>query len=202
LNEVTSAKKPTPAETPTDKGPMQARPMLFLDLETTGLNPGIHEICEIGAILVSQPGYERIQTFERKVKPEHIETATPEALQINHYSAEKWADAVSLKEALTDLAALAKGSVLSGFNVTFDWAFLQIGYNQVEMPEPFYYKRFDVMSAMFAKYYNRKEFSRYSLNECCRFFGITNKMAHTALADAEATYDVFVAMMKDGIISQ
>ncbi len=184
----------------TDKGPMMERPMLFFDLETTGLNPGIHEIIEIGAVLVSQPAFEKINSFEWKIKPERLETASPEALQINHFTPEKWADAVSLDKALREFATIGQGAVLAGFNVTFDWAFLQAGLNRIGLEDPFYYKRYDVMSAVFTRYYNRPEFSKYSLNECCRYFKVTNKMAHTALADAEATYEVFLGMMRDGII--
>jgi DNA polymerase III epsilon subunit family exonuclease len=180
-----------------DKGPMRERPYLFLDLETTGLNPGYQEICEIGALLVSQSDLKVIKTFDRKVKPEHIETASPEALKICGYTPEKWVDAISLKEGLTELSELAHGAVLMGFNVTFDWAYLQAGFNQVGLPDPFYYHRVDVMSAVFAKYYNNQKFNKFSLRECCQYFGITNRHAHTALADAEATYEVYAAMMRD-----
>jgi DNA polymerase-3 subunit alpha (Gram-positive type) len=191
---------PIPAATAngkTDKGPMKQRALLFLDLETTGLNPGQHEITEIGALLVSQPDYQVIKTYEAKVLPTHLETATPEALQIGHFDAAVWEkEGRPLRQALEELSAIGKGAVLAGFNVTFDWAFLQIGFNTVELPDPFYYHRFDVMSSAFTMLYNRVEMSKFSLNECCRFFGVTNKNAHTALADAEATYEVFKGLMK------
>jgi len=188
--------KEIPEPEKTDKGPMKNRPILFLDLETTGLNPGYQEICDIGAVLVSQPGLEILQKFERKVKPEHFETASKEALQIIGYTPEKWAGAISLQQGLSELAEIGQGAMLAGFNVTFDWAFLQAGFNQVGLPDPFYYHRYDLMSAMFTKYYDNNKFSRFSLSECCRFFGITNRAAHTALSDAEATYEVYAAMMR------
>src|SRR5690242_4918259 len=181
----------------TDKGPMKQRPLLFLDLETTGLNPGQHEITEIGALLVSQPDFQVIKTYEAKVLPTHLETATPEALQIGHFDAAVWEkEGRPLRQALEELSGIGKGAVLAGFNVTFDWAFLQIGFNAVELPDPFYYHRFDVMSSAFTMLYKRAEMAKFSLNECCRFFGVTNKNAHTALADAEATYEVFKGLMK------
>jgi DNA polymerase III epsilon subunit-like protein len=52
------------------------------------------------------------------------------------------------------------------------------------------------MSAAYAILFNRKELSKYSLNEVCRFFGVTNRAAHTAFADAEATYEVFLGLMR------
>ncbi len=181
------------------KGPMMKRPILFLDLETTGLNPGQHEITEIGALLVSQPDFKVIKTYQTKVMPTHLETATPEALQIGHFNLETWQrEAKPLEVALAELAEVGRNSMLAGFNLTFDWAFLQMAFNQVGIEDPFYYHRFDIMSAGYVVLFGRKEFSKYSLNEMCRFFGVTNRAAHTAFADAEATYEVFLGLMKYG----
>ncbi len=178
------------------KGPMVERPLLFLDLETTGLNCGVHEITEIGALLVSQPDFKVINTFQTKVMPTHLETATPEALAIGHFDLKKWqAEAQPLEQALKQLGEIGQGSILSGFNLTFDWAFLQTAFNQVGMEDFFYYHRFDIMSAAYVKLFGKPGMGKYSLSECCRFFGITNKAAHTAFADAEATYKVFLGLM-------
>lgn len=179
------------------KGPMRQRPLLFLDLETTGLNPGMQEITEIGAVLVSQPDWQVIKSYEAKVLPTHLETATPEALQIGHFDLKVWEkEGRPLAQALAELSEIGQGAVLCGFNVTFDWAFLQIAFNTVGLPDPFYYHRYDLMSAAFSMLYDRKEFSKFSLSECCRYFGVTNRYAHSALSDAVATYEVFVGLMK------
>lgn len=187
----------TAAVAKTNKGSMRVRPMLFLDLETTGLNCGQHEITEIGAVLVSQTDWQVVKTYEAKVLPTHLETATPEALQIGHFDLKVWqAEGRPLRQALEELSELGQGAVLSGFNVTFDWAFLQVSLNEVGLPDPFYYHRHDVMSAAFNMLYDRSEFSKFSLSECCRFFGVTNRRAHSALSDAQATYEVFMGLMK------
>jgi DNA polymerase III epsilon subunit-like protein len=193
----TNGNSKTNGDNKATKGPMKERKILFLDLETTGLNPGTHEITEIGAVLVTQPDYEVVGTYQTKVMPSHLETATPIALEIGHFDLETWQrEAKPLEVALQELAEFSNQAILAGFNLTFDWAFLQTGFNQVNIEDPFYYHRFDVMSAAFAVMYNRKEFSKFSLSECCRFFGVTNQNAHTAFADAQATYEVFVAMMR------
>lgn len=175
---------------------MRDRPLLFLDLETTGLNPGVHEITEIGALLVSPGDFKVTATLQTKVMPTHLHTATPEALQIGHFDLKTWEkEAVPLAEALKKLAGMAEGSILSGFNLTFDWAFLQTAFNQCQMEDPFYYHRFDVMSAAFNMLLDETNLTRYSLSEMCRFFGVTNKAAHTAYADAEATFQVFLGLV-------
>src|SRR4051794_29930733 len=83
----TSNDESKPEAEKSGKGRMRERPILFLDLETTGLNPGFQEISEIGAVLVSQPDWQVIRTYEAKVLPSHIETAQPEALVISHFDA-------------------------------------------------------------------------------------------------------------------
>lgn len=179
------------------KGRMKERPILFLDLETTGLNPGFQEISEIGAVLVSQPGWQVIRTYEAKVLPSHIETAQPEALVISHFDASIWEkEGRPLKQALEELSKIGQGAILAGFNVTFDWAFLQAGFNLAGIPDPFYYHRYDVMSSAFTMLYDKAEFKKFSLSECCRYFGVTNTKAHSALADAQATFEVFVGLMQ------
>ena len=184
-------------ENKTGKGPMRDRPVLFLDLETTGLNPGMQEISEIGAVLVSQKDWQVLRTYEAKVLPSHIETAQPEALQISHFDAAVWEkEGRPLRQALEELSEIGRGAILAGFNVTFDWAFLQAGFNLVDLPDPFYYHRYDVMSSAYTMLYHRNEFTKFSLSECCRFFGVTNSKAHSALADAQATYEVFLGLMK------
>lgn len=184
-------------QTNTSKGPMRGRPVLFLDLETTGLNPGMQEISEIGAVLVSQPGWQVVRSYEAKVLPTHLETAQPEALEISHYDPAIWAkEGRPLKQALEELSDIGQGAILAGFNVTFDWAFLQTSFNLVDLPDPFYYHRYDVMSSAYTMLYHRNEFKKFSLSECCRFFGITNTKAHSALSDAQATYEVFLGLMK------
>ena len=53
--------------------------LVFVDVETTGLDETRHEIIEIAVIRGSQ-------TYHRKVQPQHIETASPRALEINGFS--------------------------------------------------------------------------------------------------------------------
>jgi len=179
------------------KGSMLGRPILFLDLETTGLNPGQHEITEVGALLVSQPDYKTIATYQSKVMPVHLETATPEALQIGHFDLASWTrEAKSLETAMSELAEVGRDAILAGFNLTFDWAFLQMAFNQCKLEDPFYYHRFDVMSSAFTMLYNQPGLKKFSLREMCQFFGLTNKAAHTAYGDAEATFEVFLGLMR------
>jgi DNA polymerase III epsilon subunit-like protein len=67
---------------------MREKKLAFIDLETTGMDPLKHEIIEIGCLLAKlddKGQYVELESFELKVKPEHIETAEQEALRVNGY---------------------------------------------------------------------------------------------------------------------
>ncbi len=79
--------------------------LIFVDIETTGFDPNTHEIVELAYILVRQKGsegreFEVIEEREFKVKPDHIETAEPQALKINGYDEGQWLFANSLAEVM------------------------------------------------------------------------------------------------------
>jgi len=59
--------------------------LVFFDLETSGLNPDEHAIIEVGALAVSLPDFEVVDTFEAKVAFK-IENAESGALLMNSYA--------------------------------------------------------------------------------------------------------------------
>ncbi len=101
------------------------RPLAFIDIETTGLDPALHEIIEVAVILVRADTLEPLDSVELPVHPEHIDRADPEALRLNGYTPEKWLFAVSLCEALERITPLLNGAMPAGHNVRFDLAFLE-----------------------------------------------------------------------------
>ena len=106
---------------------MKGKRLAFVDLETTGINPFTHEIIEIGCLVAKQNDngeWVTVEEFEFKVKPEHIETAQPEALRINHYDESVWMFAHTQEQALQTLSQKCDGCVMVGQNVSFDYAFL------------------------------------------------------------------------------
>lgn len=110
----------------------------FVDKETTGLYPGTHELWETAIILrrEGQPDQEYLWQFG----PEHIETATPIALEIGRYHERIMAapgEVIAMSPAAKDLLPsgtrddliavienLLQGAVLVGVNTHFDAAFL------------------------------------------------------------------------------
>lgn len=167
------------------------RPLLFIDLEMSGLNPLEHEILEAGALVVDGRTLEIKQEYEAKIKPHHIETADPEALKINGYAAEKWVDAKSITDLLNDLNILAPGGMITGWNVAFDWMFLDVAYRKAGIKPAFDYHKIDVLGMTWIKLFNNTDFKLIKLSEACKLLGVNRTKKHRALADIKDTYEVF-----------
>ena len=179
---------------------MKDKKLAFVDIETSGLRPDKHEILELGC-LIARPdgrgGYEIIEEFECKVKPEHIETAEQAALRINGYNEADWVLAHSQKEALTMLSTKCKDCVLIGQNISFDYSFLSYAFGTYGVPDPFFYAKLDTISLAFLRFRNNPEMDNFSLRSLCDYLTIKNDKAHTALADVRATYQVFLKLMQN-----
>lgn len=70
--------------------PVSEKERVWIDVETTGLDPLVHEIIELTVRYEPRKGCAN-PAWHAKIKPEHIETAEPKALEINGYTEEKWA---------------------------------------------------------------------------------------------------------------
>lgn len=181
---------------------MRTQKLAFIDTETTGLLPEKHEIIEIGLVLVEQSlppdgkiNLEVLEEWEVKVKPEHIEQADPESMLINHYNEAEWTFAVDLPKALEALSQKTSNAIMVGHNVAHDYSFLQKAFTQTGVENKMHYHKLDTISIAFAKLYAREEVEKLSLRALCEYLGVENKNAHTALADARATFEVFEKLM-------
>lgn len=100
------------------------RPLAFIDLETTGIDETRHETIDLGLLVVDQETLKIRHTLEAKIKPEHIETASPKALEINGYNEKAWKDAHDLETALKLASWLTEGAMLASWNYHFEAKFL------------------------------------------------------------------------------
>ena len=178
---------------------MKRHKLAFVDLETTGLDPFRHEVTEIGIVLAEQRAdlfgkqyLELLSEHEILLLPLHIETAEAKALEITKYFKRDRSKAVPQKEGLLQAAALLEGSIFVAQNVAFDWAFLQKAGNEygVNFEKAVYYHKLDLASMALGKYYHIPELSKFTLRELTVHFDVVNQDAHSALADARATFEV------------
>lgn len=187
--------------------------LIFLDLETTGLDPDKHEILSIfanSALVTPYPEESRTELrindecVSRKVQPQRIENASPRALEINGYTPEAWADAVPLYEMLADLhryvaATTPEGekALMAGHNVgNFDRPFLVNAYRSCgQIPWPaFDYHTLDTSWVTFSQYVVGKA-SSLSLDVARDLFSTSAEDAHTAENDVRMSALLFIAAL-------
>jgi DNA polymerase III epsilon subunit-like protein len=155
---------------------MSRWPRIFVDVETTGLDPSIHEIIEICVITEWQSG--SFEEWHTKIRPEHIETAHPRALEVNGYTAEAWRDAPIMAYVINDIAARVSQGLVIGHNVGFDVSFIAAALSSHGLRRPSH-RSFDTMALA----YEHLPIPKVSLDAIRSFFGWPSKRAHTALQD-------------------
>lgn len=177
---------------------MLGKTLAFIDIETTGMNVNTHEILEIGCVLVKQNetgDYEVKEEIELKVQPQRIEDADPTALRVNGYDPAQWMFAHTLEQAMQMLADKTENAVMVAHNVGFDYSFIAKAFADTGIENKMFYANLDTISIAVAKLANNPSVTRYTLRALCEYFGIVNERAHTALADARATFEMFKKLM-------
>jgi DNA polymerase III alpha subunit (gram-positive type) len=176
---------------------MLSHSLAFIDIETTGISRDTGEIIELAAVITKMKDGELtvVDQVDIKIKPKHIETADPQALRINGYNEADWLFAIDLEEAMKVFAEKTKGCIFVAHNVTFDYAFIEKAFIDVELENQMHFHKLDTISIAFAVLNANEDINRYSLHALAEYYQIENKKAHSAFADAYATYEVFKKLM-------
>lgn len=183
--------------------------VVFFDLETGGLLPQ-HPIIQIAAVAVSDDFSEEQGVFETKILFEEHE-ATREALDLNHYNAQVWAqEGVHVVAALDGLAAFLKKHAtvemvskrtgaayrvaqVAGHNIVrFDLERLQAEFKKHQLFCPISYVRtLDTLQGSYWFFQMRPEMKlpeNFKLGTLAHYFGIeVAGDSHNALTDVRTT---------------
>jgi len=179
---------------------MKRHNLAFIDVETTGFDPETQEIIELGVVIARPTGddamdYEIVDEIDLKIKPEHIETADPQALRVNGYDESAWIFAHSLEEAMKVFSEKTEGCIFVAHNLAFDYLFIDKAFQKTGVENKLFYAKMDTISIAFAKLHKKKDIDKFRLSKLCEYFGVENNKAHTALSDARATFEVFQHLM-------
>ncbi len=171
--------------------------LAFVDIETTGLDYDKGEIIELGVIIARLKDSELtvVDQIDLKITPKHIETADPVALRINGYNEADWIFAVSIEEALKQFVQKTEGAVFVAHNIVFDYGFIDANLKRYGIEAKYHYHKLDTLALAFGVLQNNDDMGKLSLRALCEKYGIENKKAHSAYADAYATYEVFKKLM-------
>ncbi|MFI3269363.1 MAG: 3'-5' exonuclease [Rikenellaceae bacterium] len=164
------------------------RPIIFFDLETTGVDTSRDRIVEISMIKVMPDG-ERI-TRTRRINPEM--PIPPSSTAIHGITDEDVADCPTFANVARSLAQFTEGCDFGGFNSNrFDMPVLVEEFLRVNVEVDFKRRNFIDVQNIFHKKEQRTLVAAYRFY-CDR--DLTD--AHSAEADTLATYEVFLAQLE------
>ncbi len=166
------------------------RPIVFFDLETTGINILTDRIVEISIVKVS-PGHEDTPEIKcRRINPEMPIPA--EATAVHHITDADVADMPTFRQVARSLADFIRGCDIGGFNSNrFDIPLLDEEFHRAGVDFDFHKARFIDVQTIFHKQEPR------TLTAAYRFYcGKELEGAHSAQADTLATYEVLLAQLE------
>lgn len=164
------------------------RPIIFFDLETTGVNITHDRIVELSFIKVMPNGEEITKT--RRINPEM--PIPQEATAVHHITDEMVANEPTFKQIAKSLAEIFKGCDIAGFNSNrFDIPMLDEEFHRANVDFDFSKARFVDVQTIFHKKEPRTLVAAY------RFYCDKDlEEAHSANADTRATYEVLKAQIE------
>ena len=163
------------------------RPIVFFDLETTGVDTARDRIVEISLVKVMPDGREIVKT--RRINPGmHIPA---EASAIHHITDEDVKDCPRFAQIAKSLAQFLEGCDFGGFNSNrFDLPVLVEEFLRAGVDVDFKRRRFIDVQNIFHKMEQRTLVAAY------KFYCDKNlEEAHSAEADTLATYEVLKAQL-------
>lgn len=164
------------------------RPIVFFDLETTGVDPGRDRIVEISVLRIDPDGNRETRT--RRINPEC--PIPPEATKIHGIGDDDVRDQPTFRQVARSLLDFLGDADLAGFNVRrFDAPLLDREFMDCDLDLRLEQRH--VVDAM--AIYHRKE--RRDLSAAVRFY-LERELegAHSAEADVEATAAILEAQLQ------
>jgi DNA polymerase III epsilon subunit-like protein len=172
--------------------------LLVMDLEMSGPHPKMHEVLDIGGVHAEiAPGVPEKGSFGSRIKPLHIGTADHGALKVVGYSSKAWKDSIPFEKAFEQFTKLGAGTVVAGWGIGHDMAFLAESYRRLGMDWPFAPVALDIQLVA-RNILTKSVVDRFNLGHVADRLGIGRMGEHGALADAYATYDVLVELCARG----
>jgi DNA polymerase III epsilon subunit family exonuclease len=157
-----------------------------LDIETTGFDPAVDEILEIGFVFFTleknkiKLGKEYTWLFKPK------QAVTQIILGLTGITQEELDKGVEINDCLQEIQTLLKGAIIVGHNINFDLGFLRSLGLQFESGE---------IDTLDLAQFILPTHQSYNLENLMHYFGVPHTEAHRALADAKATVKVLQGLL-------
>lgn len=171
--------------------------IVVYDTESTGLDLDKDQIVQISAIKLDNNG-NIIDSFDQMVIPT-VEISQG-AFNTHHFDMDYILShhGIAAKQALEKFSCFVKGSVLVGHNsLAFDKPLIQRQLIENNLPDLDIKYEFDTL--VLAKRF-LPHLKNYKLATVCEYFDVTNKAAHNAMGDIEATSAALYGLVNNYII--
>lgn len=167
---------------------LESLPYTIIDIETTGLDPTIHEIIEIGVLKVERMEIKDI--FNTLIHPR---LSIPEEIEkITGISDETVKGYGTAKETLPKFLDFISDTTLIAHNSDFDVGFLKHHINTSIGKE---LKNQSICTVKVAKSI-LPYLENYKLHTVAHYFKIKTENRHRALGDAEITYSIWCKLLE------
>jgi DNA polymerase III epsilon subunit-like protein len=171
--------------------------IVFLDLETTGLNPFDNEILEVAMIVREDGAPDKEIDFSLKID---LRKASERALKVNQYHTRRSQledKQVTRAKAVALLTVYLDGAIVVGNNVQFDLRFIEnyLDGSAAETATPWHYHPVD-LKALVAGRFGLGE-PPWSTGEIASAVGVnlpSQTVLHTAMGDCRWNRDVYDAL--------
>ena len=162
-------------------------PIVFFDLETTGINITSDRIVEIAIIKVHPNGKEE----EKSMRINPTIPIPKESSKIHKIYDEDIKDAPTFKEVAKEIATFIEGCDLAGFNSNrFDIPLLAEEFIRADVDIDMHKRRMIDVQTIFHKMEQRTLVAAYKF-----YCNESLENAHAAMADTKATYEVLKAQL-------
>ena len=170
------------------------RDILVFDVETTGVDPRVHQIVSIGALLLDRTTLEPVKSMSTLVQllPEAFARANHKSMQIHGLTLSQLEVAPTPAEVVTQfLDTFGADVYFCGWNVCFDTQFLRALFDQagrLKDFDTFRYHRLDLWSVLELAWLRGLLLAPPdSLSIACGLFGIRRPSVHDAMEDARVS---------------
>ncbi|MBQ6696088.1 MAG: 3'-5' exonuclease [Lachnospiraceae bacterium] len=154
---------------------------ISIDLETTGLNPKLDKIIEIGAVKVVNG--EITDTFSTFVNPgRKLEERIIELTGITQKQVD---EAPAIEQIFPELVAFLEDFPLLGHRILFDYSFLK----KAAVNQKYSFEKKGIDTLRIARVF-LPQLEHRSLEYLCKYYGIDHT-AHRATGDARATHELY-----------
>ena len=167
---------------------MTTRPLLFLDIETTGGSPHASRITEIGALRVE--GDEIVGTFSQLINPE--EPIPSFITRLTGIDNDMVWQAPTFKAIAEELEQFMDGALFIAHNVSFDFGFIKAEYARLGLA--FGMDRMCTARLSRALYPDQP---RHNLDTIIARHNIQVVNRHRALDDARVLYEFYQIALRD-----